>query len=295
MRHGTYSIVARDPATGELGAAVQSHWFSVGSLCTWARPGIGAVATQSVVEPAYGPDALDRLAEGVGAEQALGELLAADPLAAVRQVAVVDARGGLATHTGPDCIPCAGHAQGEHWSCQANMMERDTVPQAMSAAFAAADGDLPARLLAALGAAEGEGGDVRGRQSAAMVVVAAEGEPWRARLDLRVEDHQDPVDELRRLVRLAQAYELAGQADELMAAGRGEEAGALYRRAAGLAPESTELLFWAGLALAQAGELEAGVEAVRRAIDRRAGWAVLLGRLSPDFAPAAARVREALG
>jgi uncharacterized Ntn-hydrolase superfamily protein len=295
MRHGTYSIVARDPATGELGAAVQSHWFSVGSLCTWARAGIGAVATQSVVEPAYGPNALDRLTEGVAAEQALGELLAADPLAAVRQVAVVDARGGLSVHTGADCIPCAGHARGEHWSCQANMMERDTVPEAMSAAFAAAEGDLPARLLAALEAAEGQGGDVRGRQSAAMVVVGADGEPWRARIDLRVEDHEDPVDELRRLVRLAQAYELAGQADELMAAGRGEEAGALYRRAAGLAPESTELLFWAGLALAQAGDLEAGADAVRRAIERRAGWQVLLDRLSPEFAPAAARVREALG
>src|SRR5436190_10045924 len=150
MRHGTYSIVARDPVTGELGAAVQSHWFSVGSLCTWARAGIGAVATQSVVEPAYGPDALDRLADGVGAQQALGELLAADSLAAVRQVAVIDARGGVSVHTGADCIPCAGHVEGEEWSCQANMMERDTVPAAMSAAFASAEGALPERLLAAL-------------------------------------------------------------------------------------------------------------------------------------------------
>src|SRR5215210_1142256 len=135
MRHGTYSIVALDPETGELGAAVQSHWFSVGSLCAWAQPGVGAVATQSVVEPAHGPNALDRLAAGVGAQQALGELIAADPLGAVRQVGVVDARGGVAVHTGPDCIPCAGDAAGEHWSCQANMMARETVPDAMSAAF----------------------------------------------------------------------------------------------------------------------------------------------------------------
>src|SRR5919202_2266998 len=210
MRHGTYSIVARDPATGELGAAVQSHWFSVGSLCTWARPGIGAVATQSVVEPAYGPDALDRLADGVGAQQVLGELLAADPLAAVRQVAVVDARGGIAVHTGEQCIAYASHVTGEHWSCQANMMARDTVPAAMSAAFAAADGDLAWRLLAALEGAEGEGGDVRGRQSAAIVVVPAEGEGWRARIDLRVEDHPDPLAELTRLLELQRAYELAG-------------------------------------------------------------------------------------
>src|SRR5689334_19521312 len=126
MRHGTYSIVALDPTTRELGVAVQSHWFSVGPLCAWARAGIGAVATQSVVEPAYGPNALDRLAEGIDAEQALGELLEADPLAAVRQVAVIDVNGGLSVHTGPDCIPHAGHATGEHWSCQANMMARDT-------------------------------------------------------------------------------------------------------------------------------------------------------------------------
>jgi uncharacterized Ntn-hydrolase superfamily protein len=295
MRHGTYSIVARDLDSGELGAAVQSHWFSVGSLCTWARAGIGAVATQSVVEPAYGPNALDRLADGVGAEQVLGELLAADPLAGVRQVAVVDAGGGVSVHTGPDCIPCAGHVRGEHWSCQANMMARDTVPDAMSEAFARAEGELSQRLLAALNAAEAEGGDVRGRQSAAMVVVAPEGEPWRARIDLRVEDSPDPLAELRRLLVLARAYELAGEADELMAAGRAAEAGERYRRAAELAPESTELLFWAGLALANAGDLDGGADAVRRAAARHEGWLTLLERLSPDFAPAGARVREALG
>src|ERR687884_568013 len=154
MRHGTYSIVALDPQTGELGAAVQSHWFSVGSLCTWARAGIGAVATQSVVEPAYGPDALDRLADGIGAQQALGELLAADPLAAVRQVAVVDSRGGVAVPTGEDCIPCAGP-------------------------FGAAEGGPPEGPIAAQDAAGGGGGGGGGRQSAAMLVVAAEGEPWR--------------------------------------------------------------------------------------------------------------------
>src|SRR4051812_36984776 len=264
MRHGTYSIVALDPATGELGAAVHSHWFSVGSLCTWARPGVGAVATQSVVEPAHGPHALDRIGDGAGAQQALGELLAADPLAAVRQVGVVDTHGGVAVHTGPDCIACAGDAAGPHWSCQANMMERETVPAAMSAAFERADGDLAARLLAALLAAEGEGGDVRGRQSAALLVVPSEGEAWRTRVDLRVEDHKQPLEELARLLGLQRAYDLAGEADELMAADRAEEAGQLYRRAAELAPDSDELLFWAGLAVAQTGDLDAGVDAVRR-------------------------------
>jgi uncharacterized Ntn-hydrolase superfamily protein len=295
MRHGTYSIVARDPETGELGAAVQSHWFSVGSLCTWARPGVGAVATQSVVDPAYGPHALDRLADGVSAPQALGELLAADPLADVRQVAVIDARSNISVHTGPGCIPHAGEAVGEHWSCQANMMARETVPGAMASAFERASGDLSERLMAALEAAEGEGGDVRGRQSAALVVVPPEGEPWRARVDLRVEDHTDPLGELRRLLVLQRAYELAGEADELMAAGRGEEAGALYRRAAELAPGSDELLFWAGLALAQTGDLDGGVDAVRRAAAEQPNWPVLLDRLSADFAPAGEAVRQALG
>jgi uncharacterized Ntn-hydrolase superfamily protein len=294
MRHGTYSIVARDPDTGELGAAVQSHWFAVGSLCTWARPGVGAVATQSVVEPAYGPNALDLMADGSSAGDALAELIAADPLAAVRQVGVVDAHGGVAVHTGADCIPCAGDVIGPHWTCQANMMANDTVPGAMSAAFERATGDLADRLVTALEAAEEAGGDVRGRQSAALIVVAADGEPWQMRVQLRVEDHREPVAELRRLLVLHRAYELAGRADELMAADRPEAAGELYRRAAELAPDSDELLFWAGLALAHSGDLDSGVDAVRRAIDKHGGWGQLLDRLSTDFAPAGPEVRRAL-
>jgi uncharacterized Ntn-hydrolase superfamily protein len=295
MRHGTYSIVARDPATGELGVAVQSHWFSVGSLCPWARPGVGAVATQSIVEPAHGPNGLDRLAAGEAAGNALAALMAADPLARVRQVGIVDAAGRVAAHTGADCVPCAGHVLGEHWACQANMMLRDTVPSAMSAAFLAGRGDLADRLLAALEGAEGEGGDVRGRQSAALVVVRDSGEPWQTRIDLRVEDHPDPLAELRRLLGLHRAYELAGDADELAGAGRPEEAGPLYRRAAELAPESPELLFWAGLALAQLGAFDEGADAVRRAGAASPGLLVLLDRLTPELAPAGEAVRQALG
>jgi uncharacterized Ntn-hydrolase superfamily protein len=295
MRHGTYSIVARDEQTGELGAAVQSHWFSVGSLCTWARPGIGAVATQSVVEPAYGPNALDLMAGGADAAEALAELVAADPLAAVRQVGVVDAGGGVAVHTGAGCIPCAGDATGPSWSCQANMMATEAVPAAMSAAYERTTGDLADRLMTALEAAEGAGGDVRGRQSAALIVVAAEGEPWQMRVQLRVEDHKEPLAELRRLLVLHRAYELAGRADELMAADRRDEAGELYRQAAALAPDSDELLFWAGLALAHSGDVDSGVDAVRRAIDRHEGWGRLLDRLSREFAPAGPEVRRALG
>ena len=294
VRHGTYSIVGCDPGTGELGAAVHSHWFSVGSLCIWARAGVGAVATQSVVEPAHGPHGLDRMAAGAAAADALAAVLGADALAAVRQVGMVDAEGRIAVHTGADCIPCAGHATGAHVSAQANMMARETVPAAMVAGFEAAEGDLADRLMAALAAAEDQGGDVRGRQSAALVVVPRAGEAWQNRFELRVEDHHEPIEELGRLLRLARAYELAGAADQLMASDRAREAGPLYERAAELAPESHELLFWAGLAQAHAGDAERGVAAVRRAIELHPGWRQLLERLSPEFAPAGERVRREL-
>jgi uncharacterized Ntn-hydrolase superfamily protein len=172
------------------------------------------------------------------------------------------------------------------------MMARETVPPAMSTAFAEAGGALQDRLLAALEAAEGEGGDVRGRQSAAMIVVPAEGEPWRRTVDLRVEDSQDPLAELKRLLTLQRAYDLAGAGDELLAAGRTDEAGELYRRAALIAPGSDELLFWSGLARAQAGELDEGVAAVRQAAEQNPNWLVLLERLSPEFAPAGEAVRQ---
>jgi uncharacterized Ntn-hydrolase superfamily protein len=295
MRHGTYSIVARDPKTRELGVAVHSHWFSVGSIVSWAAPGVGAVATQSVAEPAYGPRMLDRLANGATAPDALLDLLADDPLAEVRQVACVDAEGRVGIHTGADCIAVAGHATAAGVTCQANMMAAEGVPEAMLAAFQNAEGDLAARLLGAMEAAEAAGGDVRGRQSAAVLVVPAEGEAWRTKVDLRVEDHPDPVTEMGRLLRLQRAYDLAGEADELMGAERPQEAAPLYVKAAEIAPESDELLFWAGLALAHTNHLEEGVDAVRRAAGTNPDWLVLLDRLSVAFAPAGEAVRRALG
>ena len=173
-RKGTYSIVARDPDTGELGVAVQSHWFSVGSIVSWAEPGVGAVATQSIAEPAYGPWLLDRLRGGQAPREALDELLAHDQQARVRQVSVVDSRGAVAVQTGDRCIPYAGHVEGDGFSAQANMMAGPEVWPAMAEAFSASTGPLPRRLLATLDAAEAVGGDVRGRQSAALVVVPAE-------------------------------------------------------------------------------------------------------------------------
>ena len=294
MRRGTYSIVAHDPRTGEVGVAVQSHWFSVGSVVSWARAGVGAVATQSIVEPSYGPGLLDLLAEGLAPDEALARLTAADERAVFRQVAVVDATGRVAVHTGSSCIAFAGDTTGDGFSAQANMMASSDVWPAMARGFEAAEGPLARRLLAALRAAEGAGGDVRGRQSAAIVVAPAEGEPWRLTVDLRVEDHPEPLDEIDRLLDLADAYRLASEADDLVGRRRHDEAATRYVRAAELAPGNHELIFWAGMAAAEGGDIETALARVRTAIEIQPGWAELLERLQPEIAPAASTVRAAL-
>lgn len=286
----TYSIVAHDPETGQLGVAVQSHWFSVGPIVPWAEPGVGAVATQANVEVAYGPRALKLLREGLDPAEALSRLLAADPGSAGRQVAIVDAAGQVAVSTGEACIPFAGHITGDGVSCQANIMASERVWPAMLDAFNRAEGALALRLLAALDAAEAEGGDLRGRQSAAILVVPPRGEWWQTVVSLRVEDNPAPLPELRRLVGLHQAYTVAAQFDELVNEGRHDEAAGLARRASELAPDNHELRFWAGLGAAQAGDLDAGVAEVRAAIAQHAGWREMLERLTPEVAPSAAAV-----
>ncbi|HTU95637.1 MAG TPA: DUF1028 domain-containing protein [Solirubrobacteraceae bacterium] len=286
----TYSIVARDSATGELGVAVQSHWFSVGPIVPWARPGVGAVATQANAEVAYGPRLLDLLERGMSAGGALKRLLAEDPLAASRQVAVVDARGEAAAHTGEACMAFAGDVQGAGVSCQANIMAAAEVWPAMLAAYEAGQGTLVTRLLTALNVAESAGGDLRGRQSAAILVVPASGDPWATVTSLRVEDHPDPLVELGRLARLDEAYRIAGEGDEQLAAGRHDEASALFRQACELAPESDELRFWAGLGAAQVGDMDTALADVRAAIEAHAGWLELLRRLTPEVAPSAPAV-----
>jgi uncharacterized Ntn-hydrolase superfamily protein len=294
LRRGTYSIVARDPRTGEVGVAVQSHWFAVGPIVPWVRPGVGAVATQSIAEPSYGPAALDRLAGGADAQQALEELVAGDEQARFRQVGVIDAHGNVAAHTGEGCIAHAGHLMGEGFSAQANMMASPDVWPAMARAFETATGPLARRLLAALHAAEAHGGDARGRQSAALVVAPAQGEPWRRAVDVRVDDHPEPLSQMDRLLDLSDAYALATVGDDLVGQGRHEEAGERYRRASELAPGNHELLFWAGLAAAQAGDLPTALERVREAIRLQPGWRELLERLGPEIAPSAPAVLAAL-
>jgi uncharacterized Ntn-hydrolase superfamily protein len=283
LRGLTYSIVAREPSSGELGVAVQSHFFSVGSLVSWAEAGVGAVATQSIVEPAYGPRGLALMREGKSAPAALHQLLADDPQEPARQVAMVDRAGRVAVHTGTRCIAHAGHAVGEQVSAQANIMERDTVPAAMVRAYSESSGDgLAERLLAALEAAEREGGDLRGRQSAAMVVVAARatGNPAEDRpVDLRVEDHPNPVGELRRLIALRRAYGRADAGDQLAAAGDVDGALAEYEAAHRSQPDNLELAFWHGVALAANGREDEAAPILRRAFEAHAGWVELLKRL----------------
>ncbi len=212
----------------------------------------------------------------------------------IRQVAVLGVDGPPATHTASGCIAHAGHAVGDDFSVQANMMASDAVWPAMAEAFAHATGPLARRMLAALRGAESAGGDVRGRQSSALVVVPAAGEAWERMVELRVEDHPEPLDELERLLLLHDAYTLATAGDDLTGAGRHAEAGEAYRAAAALAPDNHELLFWAGLAEFDHGDRAAGLAQVRRAIALQPGWQELLGRLEPAVAPAAAGVLAAL-
>jgi uncharacterized Ntn-hydrolase superfamily protein len=297
----TYSIVARDPATGEMGVAVQSHWFSVGTMVPWAEAGVGAVATQSFVEPSYGALGLEMMRMGRTASEALAGLLAADGSREVRQVAMVDARGGVAAHTGRSCIQAAGHQVGKDHSVQANLMGNDRVWPAMARAYQDAKGDLAARLLAALEAAQAAGGDIRGQQSAALLVVAgrASGRPWEDRIfDLRVEDSPTPLAELRRLLGVARAYrhmnagDLAVERKDLPAAERE------YGAAARLLPGSAEVVYWHAVALVSAGQVDRALPLFARAFALDPAWRTLTPRLPaagllPDDAALLARIAAA--
>jgi len=300
----TYSIIAVDSATGQIGAAVQSHWFSVGSMVTWAEPGVGAVATQSFVDPSYGPRGLYLMRSGVPAPEALAALLRADPDSQVRQVAMIDAAGRVAAHTGSRNIPAAGQHVGRRYSVQANLMRTDRVWPAMARAFETASGDLPARLLAALDAAQAAGGDIRGRQSAALVVVSGDrsAKPWEKIFDLRVEDHPDPVGELRRLVTVARAYRAATDGDNYVTAGRIDSALIAYRRASEFLPDSAtngELAYWVGVTLADQGKVDESIPWFRRSFRLDQSWVELLwrlpgvGLLKADSTTLARIVREA--
>ena len=277
----TYSIVARDPASGEFGVAVQSHFFQVGPVVPWARAGVGAVATQADVEIRYGPLGLDLMAAGNSASRALAAAMAADPTQAVRQVAMVDRHGEVAVHTGATCIPEAGHRTGAGYSVQANMMEKPTVWGAMAEAFEGTPGPLAERMMAALEAAEVEGGDIRGKQSSAMLVVDSRLHPgwWEGRLiDLRVEDHAEPLVELRRLLAVKRAYDATTEAEAAFQRGD-PQAAALTAKALQGGRDQIELRFWIALRLADRGEMETAVALLRGVIKQDERWLELLHRL----------------
>ena len=254
----TYSIVAYDEETGELGVAVQSHWFSVGSLVPWAKAGVGAVATQSFVKVEYGPEGLLRMENGESAEEALSGLISEDSSESVRQVAMIDVNGNVAAHTGSKCIYAAGHTIGKNYSVQANLMDKESVWPAMAEAFEGAEGDLAEKMMLALEAAEIEGGDIRGKQSAAMLIVSGNptGIAWKdIVLDLRVDDHAEPLNELRRLIRIHRAYQHANRGDHFLEKDSIEKALIEYEKASEFYPENPELPYWAAITMASKGNL----------------------------------------
>jgi uncharacterized Ntn-hydrolase superfamily protein len=279
----TFSIVARDPVTGEIGVAVQSHWFSVGSVVPWAESGVGAVATQSFVDPTYGKLGLELMRTGKTAPEALKALLAGDDGRDVRQVAMIDTQGRVDAWTGKNDIQAAGHIVGLNFSVQANLMLNDKVWPAMAEAFENTKGDLADRMLAALDAAQAAGGDIRGRQSAAILIVAAKptGQAWKDRIfDLRVDDSTEPLKELRRLVTLQRAYNHMNAGD--LAVEKKDNEGALreYGAAEKLVPDSAEMIYWHAVALVNMGRIDESLPLFRKVFASEPNWATLTPRLA---------------
>ena len=280
----TFSIVARDEKTGDMAVGVQSHWFSVGTSVSWAEAGVGAVATQSFTNKSFGIRGLQLLKDGKTAQEALDELLRTDEGRDVRQVAIVDAKGNVAVHTGSKCIDFAGDHKGTGYSVQANMMLNKTVPDAMAAAFEKnASLPLPERVMAALTAAQAAGGDIRGRQSAALLVVRgkATGAPWDDNhlVDLRVDDADQPLPELARLLRTHRAYEYMNNGD--LATEKNDMALAMqaYGAAMKLFPKNLEMQYWTAIALANTKQVPEAAGMLQRIYAQDANWRELTRRL----------------
>ncbi len=278
----TYSIVARDSVTGDIGVAVQSHWFSVGSVVTYGKAGVGVVATQSFVNPSYGPKGLALMEQGLSPQQALNDLLANDRGEMFRQVAFLNTKGEVATHTGTSCIEAAGHKQGKNFSVQANMMLNNTVWDAMAHAFETTKGDLSDRMIEALKAAQGEKGDIRGRQSAAILIVKnkATGNSWEdIVMDLRVEDNDNPVKELERLVKLHKAYNFMNQGDLAMEAGNSKKAEELYLGAQNMFPSNLEMKYWYAINLLNNKEFDKAHPILKDIFAHDINWKTLTSRI----------------
>lgn len=278
----TYSIIALSDDLSEIGVAVQSHWFAVGAVCPWVVPGVGAIATQSMVEISYGPQGMALLRSGVNTTQALASLISEDEGRDLRQVAMISANGSVATHTGTRCIAEAGHQIGKNYSVQANMMLVNTVWPSMAQAFENASGNLAERLFVALQAAENQGGDIRGKQSAAIMVAenVLDDSPWKHfTTNLRVDDHSDPIAEIRRLMDLEKAYALMNAGDELMSDREIDNANKKYTQAAMLAPGNDELPFWQAVTLSETGNLDQALPIFKQIFSNNPDWARLIQRL----------------
>lgn len=279
----TYSIVARDTVTGEMAVGVQSHWFSVGSLVSWGKAGVGVVATQSFVNPSYGPEGLELMANGVSAEQALTQLIEKDEGRAYRQIAFLDASGNVSGFTGENCVEAAEDLQGKNFSVQANMMLYDKVVPAMAEAFVQySDYPLAERVVEALKAAQEAGGDIRGKQSAALIVVGPERttKSWEdKKIDLRVDDHKNPLQELSRLLKVARAYEHMNKGDLAVEEGNMEKALLEYGTAEKMFPENLEMKFWKAVALANSGSLEEAKTIFKKVFEEDKNWKEMITRL----------------
>jgi uncharacterized Ntn-hydrolase superfamily protein len=280
----TFSVVARDPVTGDIGVAVQSHYFSVGSVVTWAEPGVGAVATQSFVDPRYGAKGIELMRGGTPAPDALAKLLADDKTPEVRQVAMVDAQGRVNSHTGAKCIAFASSHVGNQYAVQANIMANDKVVPAMAAAYESTKGDLTERLLATLEAAQAAGGDLRGCQSAAILVVSGtkNDTPWKEKkIDLRVEDSANPLKELRRLVVLARAYDQMNQGDLAVEKNDIDGAAAHYAEARKIVPDNAEMTYWTAVALASKGKVDDTIPMFKQTFKDDPAWIEMTRRMVP--------------
>lgn len=282
----TFSIVARDTVTGEMAVGVQSHWFSVGALVPWGKAGVGVVATQSFVNPAYGPEGLDLMASGISADEALSRLVEKDEGRAFRQVAFLDANGHVSAFTGEKCVEAAEDLTGKNFSVQANMMLNDKVVPAMAEAFMKySDYPLAERVMEVLKAAQKAGGDIRGKQSAALIVVGPEktDKEWEnKKIDLRVDDSDAPVQELERLLKVNRAYEHMNKGDLAVEAGDTELALKEYGTAEKMFPENLEMKFWKAVALANSGRLEEARPIFKKIFEKNENWKTMLKRLPPS-------------
>ena len=278
----TYSIVARDTVTGEMGVAVQSHWYSVGTIVSWGEAGVGVVATQSFVNPSFGPRGIALLKQGLTANQVLDLMIAADEGRDVRQLAILDSKGNVASYTGKNCVDDAGNIVGNNYSVQANMMLNDKVWSAMSESFENSNGPLAERLLLALEAAQKTGGDIRGKQSAALLVVTDKNtnQPWIDRkVDIRVDDHAEPLVELRRILEVHTAYDHMNKGDLAIEHNDMELAMAEYSSAEEMFPDNEEMKYWHAVTLANIGKVDESLPLFKTVFEKNRNWVILTPRL----------------